>query len=125
MSTWSELKEVQGEDRRGLDTWDVAESADKFLAVGLGVVDDQGASAHAVAAVSHLTLASAQFAGLLDLDDIWASANGLQKSDGGRGLDESGTFDGLTGDDERNFRDGGDAVASGEEERGDGAGGDG
>jgi hypothetical protein len=78
-----------------------------------------------VAAVSHLTLTSAQFAGLLHLDDIWASADSLQESDGGRGLDESGAFDGLAGNDERNFRDGRDTVASSEEEGWDGAGGNG
>lgn len=125
VTTWGELEEVQGSDGRGLDTGDVAESANQLTAVGLGVVDDQGTAALAVAAVSQLTLSCAQFAGLLDLDDIWAGTDSLQQSDGSGGLDESGALDSLAGDDERNLGDGGDAVATGEEESWDGAGSDG
>lgn len=125
VTTWGELEEVQGGDGRGLDTRDVAESTNQLATVGLRVVDDQGTAALAVAAVSQLTLTGTQFAGLLDLDDIWAGTDSLQQSDGSRGLDESGTLESLAGDNERDFGDGGDAVTTGKEESWDGAGSDG
>lgn len=61
----------------GLDTRDVLESADERLAVFLAVIHDQGATALAVTTASHLTLASAQLAGLLHLDDVWTGADRL------------------------------------------------
>jgi hypothetical protein len=65
---------------------------------------------------SHLALASTELAGLLDLDDVWTSANGFQESGGDGSLDEGGGFEGSAADDEWDFGDGTDAVATGEEE---------
>ena len=70
MSTGCELEEVEREDGRGLNACDVAESACDLLAVDLGVVDDQGTTALAVAAPTELTLTGAELAGLLDLVDV-------------------------------------------------------
>jgi hypothetical protein len=123
VATGGELEEVEGEDGRGLDAGDVAEGADEFLAVGLGVVDDEGSTALAEAAVTELTLTGAQLAGLGDLDELLAGTNSLEEGDGGLGLGDGGVLKGLGVDDKGDLGDVADAVAAGEEERGDGGGG--
>ena len=125
MTAGSELEEVKRVDRAGLDAGDVAEGADQVLAVGLGVVDYQGAAALAVSAATELAFASAEFAGFLDFDDVGAGADEFEEGCGGGGLDQSGTFEGCARYDEGDLGDGGDAVPAGEEEGWNGAGGDG
>jgi hypothetical protein len=114
VATRSQLQQVQGVDRRRLNTRDVAESLDELLAVRLRVVDDQRTAALAVAAATHLTLTSTDLAGLLDLDQVRTSTNTLQQSNSGLGLGNGGTLEGLGFNDERNFGHVGDAVATGE-----------
>ena len=118
VTTWCELEEIQGVDWAGLNTRDVAECTDESLAILLVVVNHQWATALTVAAPTHLTFTGAQLAGLLDLDDIWACTDGLQKGCSNRGLDKSGGFKGSAANDEWNFRDGPDAVAAGEKKGG-------
>jgi hypothetical protein len=125
VTTGGELEEVEGEDRGRLNTRDVAESTDELLAVGLGVVDDERAAALAEAAASQLTLTGTHLAGLGDLDELGTSTNSLEESDGSLGLGDSGVLEGLGVNDEGNLGDVGDAVAAGEEERGDGRGSEG
>ncbi len=121
VTTGGELEEVQGENRGGLNTGDVAESLDELLAVDLGVVDNQRTAALAEAAVTQLTLTSTELAGLLDLDEVITSTKGLEEGNGGLGLGES-RAEGLGLDNEGNLGDLGDAVATGEQEGGDGRG---
>lgn len=118
MATGGELEEVEGEDGRGLDTGDVAEGLDEVLAVGLGVVDNQGSAALAEAAVTELTLTSAHLAGLLDLDEIGTGTDSLEEGDGGLGLVQG--LNGLGLNDEGNLGDVGDTVTAGEEQSGGG-----
>lgn len=125
VTTGGELEEVEGEDRGRLNTGDVAESTDELLAVGLGVVDDERAATLAEAAASQLTLTGTHLAGLGDLDELRTSTNSLEESDGSLGLGDSGVLEGLGVNDEGNLGDVGDAVAAGEEERGDGRGSEG
>jgi len=70
MSTWCELEEVQGEDRRGLNTGDIAESKGELLSIDGRVVDDERSTALSVTAATELTLSCAKLAGVLDLGDI-------------------------------------------------------
>ena len=116
VTAWRELEEVQGVDGAGLDTGDVAECADERLAVCLAVVDDEWATALAVAAATHLTLSCAQLARFLDLDDVWAGTDGLEEGGGNGGLDQSGGFEGSAADYEWDLGDGANTVATGEEE---------
>lgn len=122
VATRGELEEVQGEDRRGLDTSKVAESANDLGAIDLGVVDDQRATALAVAAATELALTGAQLAGVLDLLDIWGGTDGLQQAGGSGSLGDGSTREDLGVDDEGNLRYVGDLVATGEEEGGNGRG---
>lgn len=120
VTTGGELEEVQGENRGGLNTGDVAESLDELLAVDLGVVDNQRTAALAEAAVTQLTLTSTELAGLLDLDEVITSTKGLEEGNGGLGLGQGSTLEGLGLNNEGNLGDLGDTVATGEEEGGDG-----
>jgi hypothetical protein len=122
VTTGGELEEVEGEDGGGLNTGDVAESTNKLLAVGLGVVDDERTAALAEAAASQLTLTGTNLAGLRDLDELGTSTESLEESDSSLGLGDSGILKGLGVNDEGNLGDVGDAVTAGEEERGDGGG---
>jgi hypothetical protein len=117
VATGGELEEVQGEDGRGLNTGDVAESTDKLLAVNLGVVDDEGTTALAEAAVPQLTLTGAHLLGLLDLDEFGASTDSLEQGNGGLGLGNGGVLKGLGLNDQRNLRNVGNAVTASEQER--------
>lgn len=119
-----ELEEVEGVDGGGLDTGDVAEAADELLAVNLGVVDDQGSTALAVPTAPELALSGAELLGALDLVDVAARADGLQKTESGRGLSEGGTLECGRVDDEGNLGDSRDLVTTGEQEGGDGRGGE-
>ena len=120
VTTGGELEEVEGVDGGGLNTGDVAEGTDKLLAVGLGVVDDQRTAALAEAAVTQLTLTGAHLAGLLDLDELVTGTKGLQEGNSGLGLGQGSTLEGLGVNNEGDLGDLGDAVATGEEEGGDG-----
>lgn len=94
VSTWCELKEIKREDRAGLNTGDIAERADKVLAVGFGVVDDEGSAALTVAATSHFSFTSAEFAGCLDLADVRTSTDSLEESQSCGGLGDGRSFEG-------------------------------
>lgn len=120
MAAWGELEEVEGENGGGLDTGNVAEGPNEVLSVDIWVVDDERTTALAVSAASQLTLTSTDFAGLLDLDKVSASTDGLEKGDGSLGLGDSITFEGLGVDDEWDLRNVLDTVATGEEESRDG-----
>jgi hypothetical protein len=117
-----ELEEVEREDGRRLDAGQVAERLGDLLAVDLGVVDDQGPAALAVAAATELALTGAELAGVLDLVDVGRGADGLEEGEGGRGAGDGGALEDLGVDDERDLGDGGDLVAAGEEEGWDGRG---
>ncbi len=56
MSARSKLQQVEGEDRAGLDTSDVAESTTDLQSINFGVVDDERTSTLAVAATTKFTL---------------------------------------------------------------------
>ena len=111
----SELEEVESENRRGLNTGDIAESTDELLAINLGVVDNQRTAAGTEAAVTELTLTGTHLAGLLDLDEVVTGTESLEKGDGGLGLGQGSTLEGLGLNDEGNLWDLGDAVTAGEE----------
>lgn len=120
-----ELEEVEGRDGRGLDAGDVAEGVDELLAVHLGVVDDEGSAALAVAAAAELALAGAQLLGVLGLFEVRAGADGLEEGQGGGGAgDGRGVEDGAV-DDEGHLGDSHDFVTTGHQERGGGRGGQG
>lgn len=120
VTTRGELEEVEREDRGGLNTGDVAESTDKLLAIDVGVVDDQRATALAETTVPHLTLTGAHLAGLLNLDKLGSGTQSLEEGNGGLGLGERSTLEGLGVNDQRNLRDALDTVTTGEKEGGDG-----
>ena len=114
MTTRGELEEIESLDAGKFDTGEVAECL--YDAV-IFAVDDERATALAVATVAHLSLSGAESARVCDLDDIGVSVDALQEGDCFLGLVEG--FDG-GGDDERNLGDLLDAVATGEDERGEG-----
>lgn len=118
VATGGELEEVEREDGAGLDTGDVAEGTDELLAVGLGVVDDQGAAALAGAAVAELTLTGADLARLGDLEELGAGTESLEEGNGSLGLGHGSVVEGLGVDNERDLGDVGDTVATGEEKGG-------
>lgn len=120
-----ELEEVEGVDGAGLDAGDVAEALDEVLAVGLGVVDDEGAAALAVAAAAELALAGAELLGALDLVEVSAGADGAEQRGGDGGLDGGVGADDLGVDDEGHLGNGHDLVAAGHQQRSDGGGGEG
>lgn len=117
MTTRRELEKVERVDRRRLHTGDVAESLDELPAIRLGVVDNERATALAVTTVTQLTLTGTDLAGLLDLDEVGTGTDGLQQSDGSLGLGDGGTLEGLGLDNQGDFRNTGDAVTAGEQER--------
>ena len=94
MTSGSELEEVERVHGAGLDAGDVAEGADQVLAVGLGVVDDQGAAALAVSAATEFAFSCAELAGFLYFDDVGAGADELEEGCGGGGFDQGGAFEG-------------------------------
>lgn len=118
VATGSELEQVQAVDGGSLDAGDVAEGGNELLAILLGLVDDQGAATLLMPPVPQLTLTGAELARSLDLLDVRAGTDGLEQSDGGRGL-----LDGVAGEsggrhNERDLGHGADVVTAGEEEGG-------
>ena len=119
VSTRGELEQVQSPDVDELDTGEVAEGLDDTVIL---VIDNEGTTALTVAAVPQLALSSTELARVGDLDDIGVSLESLEESDGLLGLGESLDFG---GDDEGDFLDLLDAVATGEDERWEGRSGKG
>lgn len=111
MATRSELEEVQSPHVHQLNTRQVAE---RFHDPVVFVVHDEGPAALSVAAVAELALASAQFARVGDLDDVGVGVERLEERDGLLCL-----FERLGGsaDDEGDFFDLLDAVATSKDER--------
>ena len=91
-----------------------------MLAIALGVVDNERTTSLSVSAASKLTLTGSQLSRLLNLDDIWTSANSLEKLNSKLGLDESSSLEDSGGDDKWYFGNGRDAVTTGKEEGGNG-----
>lgn len=123
VTTGCELEEVEGGDGAGLDTGDVAEAVDELLAVGLGVVDDEGTTTLAVAAATELALTGANLLGALDLLDVGTGANGLEEGQSGSSAGNGVSGNKLGVDDEGNLGDGHDLVTTGQQQRRDGRGG--
>lgn len=122
VTTGGQLQQVQGVDGGGLNTSQVAEALDELLAVHLGIVNDEGTAALAVAAATELALAGAELLGALDLLQIGPGTDSLQETESSGGLGESGTVESSRVDNEGHLRDGHDLVTAGEEERGNGGG---
>lgn len=70
VTTWCELEEVEGENRAGLNTGNVAECALQLLSVNSWVVDDEWSTTLSVASATELTLTSTELSGCLDLVNI-------------------------------------------------------
>lgn len=120
VTTGGKLEEVESVDRGGLNTGDVAESADELLAVNLGVVDNERTTALAETAAPQLTLTGAHLLGLLDLNELFTGTNSLEELDGSLSLGESTTLKGLGVNNQRYLRNRGNAVTTGEKEGGNG-----
>lgn len=118
VTTGGELEEVESVDRGGLNTGDVAESADELLAVNLRVVDNERTTALAETAAPQLTLTGAHLLGLLDLNELFTGTDSLEELDGSLGLGESTTLKGLGFNNQRDLRNRGNAVTTGEKEGG-------
>lgn len=119
MSTRSELEEVKAVDRGDVDSGDVTEGT--LDAVVLGV-DNEGSTAHDVAAVAHLSLSGADLLGVNRALDVEVGVVALEDGDGILGL-----LDGLDvlGENEGNLLELSDAVSAGNDEGGHGRGGEG
>jgi len=119
VSTRSELQEVESRNVNEFDTGQVSEGLDDPIVF---VIDDQRATTLAVATVAHLALTSTQLPGVGNLEDISVGVQGLEE---GHGL--FGLFEGLGGgcDYKGNFFEFFDAMATCENERGEGRGGEG
>jgi hypothetical protein len=119
MSSRSELEKVQPPDVDELNTGQIAEGLDDTVVL---IVNNKRATALTMPAVPELSLSSAQFTGVGDLDNIGVGVEGFEEGDGLLGLGErfSGSID-----DERNFLDLLDAVTTGENEGREGGGGKG
>lgn len=120
VATRGEEEEVESVHGDRLNTRDVAECADKLLAVDLRVVDNKRTTALAETAVPHLTLTSAHLLRLLHLDELFASTKGLEELDSSLGLGESTSLEGLRVNDQRDLRNVTDTVTTGEKEGGNG-----
>jgi hypothetical protein len=116
MTTRSELKEIQSPHVDELDAGQVAESLDNAVIL---VVDHKRTAALTMSAVPELSFASTEFTRIGDLDNVGVRVEALEKSDGLLCLGER--LGGVL-DDERNFLDLLDAVATGEDQRGQGGG---
>ena len=114
VTAWSELQEVESPDINEFDTWQVAEGLDDTVVL---VINDQGTTTLAVAAVTHLALSGTEFPGVGNLDDVRVRVEGLEES-----YRLFGFFEGLDGggDDEGDFFELFDAVSTCENEGGEG-----
>jgi len=110
VTTWCELKQVQGVDGAGLDTWDVLESTDDSFVL---VVDDQRSTPLPVSPVPQLSLSSSEFSAVGNLGDVVNGGKRLEELDSSLGL--GGGFD-RRGNDEGYFLDLLDSVTSGEDQ---------
>lgn len=123
VTTRGQLEEVQGVDRAGLNTGQVAGSRNELLAINLGVVDDQRTTALAVAATSELTLTGTELLGLLSLLDVGSGTDSPQDGQSGAGLGGSSVLENSRVDNEGDFGDRRDLVATGKQQRGNGGSG--
>ena len=105
------MEEVEGVDRGGFNTWDVAESLDDSFVF---LVDDEWTSSLTMTTVAKFALSGSQFLAFLDLFNISVSTNSLQKGNGLFGLVRA--FKG-GGDDEWDFVNLFDAVTAGQDKR--------
>jgi hypothetical protein len=83
VTSWGELEKVEAGDWAELNTWKVAESLDEASVL---LVAHKWATTHGVAAVTPLTLASAELLAGLALLDIVVCTDGLEDADGLLGL---------------------------------------
>lgn len=113
MTTGRELQEVEREDGGSFHAGYVTERADKFRAVFVGVVDNEGSAALAVTPVAELAFAGTQFAAAVDFVDVRAGADRVEELEGRGGFGDGGGGEGAAGDDKGNFGDGRDLVAAG------------
>ena len=108
-----ELQQVEREDAARLDAGDVAEGLDELLAVGLGLVDDEGPAALLVPAPTKFPFSGAKFAGGGDFGNVGSGADGAEERERFFGLDDGRLVEGAGRDDEGDFGHGGDLVAAG------------
>lgn len=94
VATRGQLEKVESIDRAGLNTGQVASTLDELGTINLGVVDDEGSTALAVTAASHLTLTSSQLLGLLSLDNIGRGAHSGQDGESVGGLSGGTSLEG-------------------------------
>lgn len=111
MTTRCELEEVESPDVDELDAGQVAERLDDAVVL---VVDDEGATALTMSAVTHLSFAGTQLAGVGDLDDVGVGVQRLEESDS---LLRFGERLGGVSDDKGNLLDLLDAMATGKDQR--------
>ena len=119
MATRSELKEIQSPHVDELNARQVAESLDNAVVL---VVDHKGAAALTMSAVPELSFSSTEFTRVGDLDDIGVRVEAFEESNGLLCLGER--LGGVLND-ERNFLDVLDAVATGKDQGGQGRGSEG
>jgi len=110
MATRSELKEIQSPHIDELNAGQVTESLDNAVVL---VVDHKGTAALTMSAVPELSFASTEFTRVGDLDDVGVRVEALEESDGLLCLGES--LGGVLNN-ERNFLDVLNAVATGEDQ---------
>ena len=122
VTTGSKLEEVERVHGRCLNAGDVTECTDELLAIRLRIVDNERAATLAETTVPQLTLTGAQLFGLLHLNELVTSTDGLEELDGTLGLGERTTLESLGLDNQRNLRYSSDTVTTGKEERGYGRG---
>lgn len=120
VTTGRELEQVEGVHRARLDTSNVAEGAHELAAVRLGVVDDERTATLAVPSTTEFTLSGAQLAGLFDLADVGSSTDRLEETESSGCAGNGGSGKDSAVDDEGYLGNGGDLVATGEEESGNG-----
>ena len=124
VASGSELEEVEGVDRAGLDAGDVAEGEHEVFAILFRLIDDEGPTALLVTAATELAFASAQLARILDFLELRGSAYSGEQCDGLGGLLDGAVGECGGGYDKRDFRDGADVMATSHEQSSGGRSGD-